>query len=257
MWCHCCHCLNLQVPGKIQSIGERTVEGFLNQFEAVVRNGSQDYAFPLMRVLITAGPSSEPIDEVRVITNRSTGELGTVLADAMARAGHSVELLLGQGATFEWSGAKLFATNEDLEQLLAKVFQPETVDVVFHVAALADFRVGRIEINRTRQLVPKIASDAGPVWLELVPQSKLIANLRTCFPKARIVGWKYEHGITRDELLLEAARQIQQHRTNACVVNGRAFGPGFGVCTSDGLIATCDSKPSLAEFFVRWIGGDG
>jgi phosphopantothenoylcysteine synthetase/decarboxylase len=207
-----------------------------------------------MRVLITAGASSQPIDEVRVITNRSTGELGTVLADSMARAGHNVEMLLGQAATFAWSGAKLFATNEDLERLLTKIFQPETVDVLFHVAALADFRVGRIEINRTRQLVPKIASDAGPVWLELIPQSKLIANLRTYFPKARIVGWKFEHGITRDELLSEAARQIRQHRTNACVVNGRAFGPGFGVCTSAGLIATCDSKASLAEFFVRWIG---
>jgi phosphopantothenate---cysteine ligase (CTP) len=205
-----------------------------------------------MRVLITAGPSSEPVDEVRMITNRSTGELGIVLAECMARAGHTVEMFLGQGATFRWSGAQLFATNEELERLLAKIFQPETVDIVFHVAALADFRVGRIEINRTTQMVPKIASDAGPVWLELVPQSKLIAKLRNYFPKARIVGWKYEHGISRDELLFEAARQMQQHRTNACVVNGRAFGPGFGICTSAGLIATCDSKLSLAEFLVRW-----
>jgi phosphopantothenoylcysteine synthetase/decarboxylase len=205
-----------------------------------------------MRVLITAGPSSEPVDEVRMITNRSTGELGIVLAECMARAGHTVEMFLGQGATFRWSGAQLFATNEELERLLAKIFQPETVDIVFHVAALADFRVGRIEINRTTQMVPKIASDGGPVWLELVPQSKLIAKLRSYFPKARIVGWKYEHGISRDELLFEAARQMQQHRTNACVVNGRAFGPGFGVCTSAGLIATCDSKLSLAEFLVRW-----
>jgi phosphopantothenoylcysteine decarboxylase/phosphopantothenate--cysteine ligase len=207
-----------------------------------------------MRVLITAGPSSEPIDEVRVITNRSTGELGTLLAECMARAGHAVEMFLGQGATFQWSGAKFFDTNDELEQLLAKTYQPETMEVVFHVAALADFRVGRIEINRTSQLVPKIASDAGPVWLELIPQSKLIANLRSYFPKARIIGWKYEHGVSRDELLSEASRQMQQHRTNACVVNGRAFGSGFGVCTEAGLIATCDSKLSLAEFFVRWIG---
>jgi phosphopantothenoylcysteine synthetase/decarboxylase len=206
-----------------------------------------------MRILITAGPSSEPVDEVRVITNRSTGELGTMLAKCMARAGHTVEVLLGQGASFHWNGARLFATNEELERLLGQIFQPEAVDVVFHAAALADFRVGRIEINRARQSVPKIASDAGPVWLKLVPQSKLIAKLRNYFPKARIVGWKYEHGITRDELLSEATRQMQQHRTDACVVNGRAFGPGFGVCTETGLIATCDSKLALAEFFVRWI----
>jgi phosphopantothenoylcysteine synthetase/decarboxylase len=209
-----------------------------------------------MRVVITAGPSSEPIDEVRVITNRSTGELGTVLAECMSRAGHTVEIFLGQGATFQWSSAKPFATNQELERLLAQTLRPEAVDVVFHAAALSDFRVERIEVNRTRQVVPKIASDAGPVWLELVPQSKLIANLRKYFPRARIVGWKYEHGITRDELLSEAAHQMQQHGTNACVVNGRAFGPGFGICTNAGLIATCDSKLSLANFFVRWIKAD-
>src|SRR5260221_14759793 len=207
-----------------------------------------------MRVLITAEPSSEPIDEIRVITNRSTGELGTLLAECISQAGHTVELFLGQGAAFQWNGARLFASNEELERLVAEIFQPETVDVVFHAAALADFRVGRIEINRTRQLAPKIASDAGPVWLELIPQSKLIANLRNYFPKARIIGWKYEHGITRDELLSEASRQMQKHRTNACAVNGPAFGSGFGVCTEAGLIATCDSKLSLAEFLVRWIG---
>jgi phosphopantothenoylcysteine synthetase/decarboxylase len=207
-----------------------------------------------MRVLITAGPSSEPIDDVRVITNRSTGELGTVLAESMSRAGHAVELFLGQGATFEWSGAKKFATNEELDRLLAQAGQADSVDFVFHAAALADFRVERIEVNRKRHFVSKISSDAGSVWLELVPQPKLIGNLRKYFPKARIIGWKYEHGITRDELLLEAAYQIGQHRTSACVVNGRAFGPGFGVCTSAGLIATCDSKASLADFLVRWIG---
>ena len=110
-------------------------------------NGSPDYAFVLMRVLITAGPSSEPIDEVRVITNRSTGELGTVLAECMARAGHTVEMFLGQGATFQWSGAKFFDTNDELEQLLDKTLQPETVDVVFHIAALTYFLISRSVIN--------------------------------------------------------------------------------------------------------------
>ncbi len=78
-----------------------------------------------MRILITAGPSSEPIDEVRVITNRSTGELGTLLAECISQAGHTVELFLGQGAAFQWSGARLFASNEELERLVAEIFQPE------------------------------------------------------------------------------------------------------------------------------------
>jgi len=205
-----------------------------------------------MRVLITAGPSSEPIDEVRVITNRSTGELGVVLAEHLSRAGHAVEVFLGQGATYRWKGAQAFANNQELDQLLARTARQETVDVVFHAAALTDFRVERIGMSETKDVV-KIASDGGPISLQLVPQPKLIGSLRKYFPRARIVGWKYEHGITRTALLLEAAHQMQQNHTDACVVNGRAFGPGFGVWTDDGLIATCDSKPSLAEFFVRWM----
>jgi phosphopantothenate---cysteine ligase (CTP) len=209
-----------------------------------------------MRVLITAGPSSEPIDEVRVITNRSTGELGTVLAERIAKAGHQVELLLGQGATFRRVGAKRFATNDELERLLAQVESRESIDFVFHAAALTDFRVKGIKVGESQQSGSKIASDAGSVWLELTAQPKLIAGLRELFPNAQIVGWKYEHDVSRAELLHQAVQQIQRNRTNACVVNGRSFGPGFGICTRTGLIASCDSKPALAEFFVQWLSAE-
>src|SRR5258708_32329698 len=138
MWCDCCHCLNLQMPGQIQGIGESDGRAISKYLRSVVTSGSQDYAFSLMRVLITAGPSSEPIDEVRVITNRSTGELGTLLAECISRAGHTVEILLGQGASFQWTGAMLFASNDELEQLVANIFHPEIVDAVFPTWAQAD-----------------------------------------------------------------------------------------------------------------------
>jgi phosphopantothenate---cysteine ligase (CTP) len=206
-----------------------------------------------MRILITAGPSSEPIDEVRVITNRSTGELGTVLAERFAQAGHHVELLLGQGAIFLWPAAKRFATNDELEQLLDRIAAADTVDFVLHAAALTDFRIKSIQGEQTHHSGSKIASDAGSVWLELAAQPKVIFGLRSRFPKAQIVGWKYEHDMSRAELLEEAAKQLQRNRTDACVVNGRSFGPGFGICTKAGLLATCDSKPALADFFIRWM----
>jgi phosphopantothenate---cysteine ligase (CTP) len=208
-----------------------------------------------MRVLITAGPSSEPIDDVRVITNRSTGELGAVLAERLAQAGHQVELLLGQGATFLWPGAKRFATNDELERLLTEVKSGASTDYVFHAAALTDFRIKSVQVDQMPQSGSKITSDAGSVWLELVAQPKLIAGLRGRFPRAQIVGWKYEHDLSRAELLEEAGQQIQRNSTDACVVNGRSFGPGFGICTKAGLIATCDSKPALADFFIRWMSG--
>jgi hypothetical protein len=80
-----------------------------------------------VRIVITGGPSSEPIDQVRVITNRSTGELAVTLARRAAASGHRVELLLGQGAIFRSDAAKYFGTNEDLLRLLGGVVTARTI----------------------------------------------------------------------------------------------------------------------------------
>src|SRR5260370_34067843 len=117
MWCHCCHCLNLQIPGQIQSIGEIDGRAISKYLRAVVTSGSQDYAFSLMRVLITAGTSSEPLDEVRVITKRSTRELGTLLAEWISRDGPNVEKLPWQSARVSLDGGQLCSANGRREQL--------------------------------------------------------------------------------------------------------------------------------------------
>ena len=70
-----------------------------------------------MQIVITGGPASEPIDQVRFITNRSTGELAVKLAQRFLAAGHDVELLLGRGAGWHLDTAKYFQTNEDLDRL--------------------------------------------------------------------------------------------------------------------------------------------
>ena len=61
-----------------------------------------------MKVVITGGPSSEPIDEVRLITNRSTGELGIILAQAFWQSGHQVSLFLGRLSQFRHPEAIVF-----------------------------------------------------------------------------------------------------------------------------------------------------
>ena len=94
-----------------------------------------------MKVIITCGPSYEPIDGMRRITNASTGELGMMLADAMFAAGHTVMVFKGEMATTTHpvgtAEVVSFSTNDDL---LAKLRQT-SADAVFHAAALCDFRV--------------------------------------------------------------------------------------------------------------------
>jgi phosphopantothenate---cysteine ligase (CTP) len=212
-----------------------------------------------MRVIITGGPSSEPIDDVRLITNRSTGELGIVLTQAFQRSGHEVSLFLGRLSQFRLPQAAYFDRNEDLQRMLGEMNESKSVNVVLHAAALADFQVAAVRAGNTNVGVKKIGSEHESLSIELAPKPKVIAGLRDLFPNARIVGWKLEPEGSREDLVREATQQIKKNRTDACVINGRAFGDGFGFCTSKGLQESFSSKTELASFLVQWaerLGGE-
>ena len=77
-----------------------------------------------MRCIVTAGPTYEPIDQVRRLTNHSTGSLGTGLAKRLASDGHEVILLRGIMATYteaiESLDTRIFTTTDDLAEKLKK-----------------------------------------------------------------------------------------------------------------------------------------
>lgn len=194
--------------------------------------------------VITCGPASAWIDRVRRITNFSTGEIGTVLSEAFFRAGFDVLCLRGEGATaaappdVEVRG---FSTNASLaEALLGLERQP---DIVLHAAALSDFDVARIH---GADGSAKLSSRSGEIQITLRPAKKILPGLRSQFPAARLIGWKYELEGSRDEAIERGAAQIREARTDACVINGAAYGPGFGLLAPDGRIAHFPDKPSLA-----------
>jgi phosphopantothenate---cysteine ligase (CTP) len=206
-----------------------------------------------MRIVITGGPSSEPIDRVRVITNQSTGELAVKLAQRLAAVGHSVELFLGEGAIFRSDSAKYFRTNDDLHRLLRGIVERQKVKAVFHAAALSDFGVEKLATPGGTPGAGKISSDAKWIQLRLVPKPKLILQLRDLFPNAYIVGWKFELDGAPGNVVLKGRQQIQINRTDACVVNGEAFGPGFGFCTGKGLLHTAGTKDELANWLAELL----
>ena len=209
-----------------------------------------------MNVVITGGPSSEPIDDVRLITNRSTGELGVVLAQAFRQGGHEVSLFLGRLSQFRLPEAAYFDRNEDLQRMLGEMNESKSVDVVLHAAALADFQVAAVRAGNIDVGLKKIGSENETLSVELAPKPKVIANLRDLFPNALIVGWKLELEGSREVLVREATQQVKKNRTDACVINGRAFGDGFGFCTDAGLQDSFSSKAELAGFLVRWTETD-
>ncbi len=200
-----------------------------------------------MNVIITCGPSFEPIDGMRRITNASTGELGLMLAERLSAAGHGVTVLKGAMAVSQHASgaAKIvtFSTNDDLLEKLSGL----SADAIFHAAALCDFRV------KEPHLAGKIPTRSGEVLLTLVPTTKVLPQLRTLFPKARIFGWKFELDGTRGDVLAKAASQLRECATDGCVVNGSAWGKGFGVVRGDGSVVEVSGRGELCELLARFF----
>lgn len=210
-----------------------------------------------MRIIVTAGPSYEPLDQVRRLSNFSTGELGTLLAETFAQAGHTVTCFRGEAATFSsplW-GVKVvpFTTNQDLEEKLRHLPGREEANLVFHAAALCDFRLREVTDEKGESLHQnKLSSREGVLKLTLEPAPKLIHSLRRMFPASILVGWKYELDGTAAMLTAKGREQMEQCLTDACVLNGKAYGHGFGIISRSGEQVHLPDKAALCRFLLDW-----
>jgi phosphopantothenate---cysteine ligase (CTP) len=214
-----------------------------------------------MKCIVTAGPTYEELDEVRRMTNFSTGALGTALANHFAAHGHEVELLCGYystcGIEAKTHGLQVFTTTADLSRRL-KGLGSSKIGAVFHAAAVSDFGFGKIwrraaggklsEIN-----LRKISTKEGMVLAELKPTPKIIRRLRGWFPKARLVGWKYEVEGGRARVVALAERQLEENQTDVCVVNGPAYGKGFGLVSGDGRCRHLRDKKALFKALAEIV----
>jgi phosphopantothenoylcysteine decarboxylase/phosphopantothenate--cysteine ligase len=216
-----------------------------------------------MRCVVTAGPTYEPLDQVRRLTNFSTGRLGSELVNFLAARGHEVILLIGQLAT--WRGERhaarveTFTTTADLSSRL-RALATERVDAVFHAAAVSDFSFGtawgRSASGELTELKSgKLTTRQGTLLVELVPTQKIIAQLRGWFPQAQLVGWKYEVDGDRAATISAARTQLTECRTDACVANGPAYGEGFGVVKRAGEPRYCPDMTALFGALEAFTGG--
>jgi phosphopantothenoylcysteine decarboxylase/phosphopantothenate--cysteine ligase len=121
-------------------------------------------------ILVTAGPTHEPIDPVRVIANRSSGRQGFAIAAAATEAGASVKLIAGPVSLATPAGVNRIDV-ETAEEMAEAVFAALPVDVAILVAAVADWRV---EASPT-----KLKKGEGPPKLKFVPTRDILAELGT------------------------------------------------------------------------------
>lgn len=165
-----------------------------------------------MRVLLTAGGTREPIDDVRVVANSSTGRLGAYLADAFAEAGHEVCLLRGLTAASASAGSvrtQVFGSSVELWGLMER--ELSTAQIVLHAAAVADYVPLRAS--------GKIPSDAEELVLRMVRAPKLIDRLRERAPDAVLVGFKLTSGADTERQVHLARALLQRARLDLVLAN--------------------------------------
>jgi phosphopantothenoylcysteine decarboxylase/phosphopantothenate--cysteine ligase len=126
------------------------------------------------RVLVTAGPTHEPIDPVRYIANRSSGKQGFAIARAATAAGAGVTLVAGPVALADPPGVTVIRV-ESAREMLAEVERALPVDVAVFAAAVADWRVaepGAQKLKKGASGTPKLALVENPDILATVAQHK-------------------------------------------------------------------------------------
>lgn len=170
-------------PGRLPDI-ERIVDDVMN-----LLHGAQDGPLKGRRAVVTAGPTREPMDPVRYISNHSSGKQGYAIAYAMARLGADVTLVSGPTALTAPKGVDFVAV-ETAEEMLSAVNKALPSDVFVSVAAVADWRPAR-------RADMKIKAKAGEDKLDAI---ELIENpdiLKTISSKRRkrpnlVVGFAAE-----------------------------------------------------------------
>jgi len=162
-----------------------------------------------LRVLVVAGATVEPIDDVRVITNRSTGGTGIELAKAAFEHGANVELWLGrhEAEVPSWLSTKTFETTNDLMAMAEKA----EADICVVPAAVSDFAPSKKQPG-------KIPSRSGALTLDLQPTPKVLNRFRKGARKA-LVGFKAEAGLGAAELKERAMALVKEADVDFVVAN--------------------------------------
>jgi len=166
------------------------------------------------KILITAGPTWVPIDSVRVISNIATGQTGIMLAQKSAALGAKVTLMLGPlGPCCLDKKIRLFRFRffDDLRRLIRTELAKKTYDFIIHSAAVSDFSPK----NFTKG---KICSNSS-FTLELRPLPKIIQDIRRLAPKARVVMFKLESGLSDEALIKKSVSAMHNAGADFAVAN--------------------------------------
>jgi phosphopantothenoylcysteine decarboxylase/phosphopantothenate--cysteine ligase len=203
---------------KLRSIGIRVMSPKMEESKAKIASiesivstviatvGKRDLAG--RKVLVIAGATEEPIDDIRVVTNRSSGETGVEIARTAFERGADVQLWMGRCDIElpEHIPTRRFSSFDSLARLL----KGKKLDIVLFPAAVSDFSPSKVK--------GKIPSDQKGVTLVLRRNPKLIDKMKAKV----IVGFKAQARVSDDELIEQARKLMKRSGCSLVVANNVA-----------------------------------
>lgn len=206
-------------PGRLAS-----EEALLAALETRVGGG----AWSRERVVVTAGPTSEPIDPIRTITNRSSGKMGYALADAARRRGAAVTLISGPTRLPPPAGVEVVAVETAAEMRQAVLEYTEKATVLIMAAAVADFRPASAK-------PAKIKKGASPLTIDLVPTEDILKAVTARGRGLFVVGFAAE----TERVVERASEKLKAKGLDLIVANDVSV-PGIGFGADDNEVTLID-----------------
>ncbi len=198
--------------------------------EVVIRKLSASKDFAGMKILVTAGPTLEYIDPVRVITNKSSGSMGIEVTREALLRGAEVTLIYGPGTATPPIEARVVRveTTKEMYQAVVSELKSQRYDAVIATAAAADWTPKKHYDYK----VPTRETSALNVKLE--PTPKIIDVVKKISPEALLVPFKAEYNVSDEELIENAYKRLKKAKADLIVANDVARkGVGFGVETNE------------------------
>lgn len=174
----------------------------------------------MRKVLVTSGGTREYIDDVRVMTNISTGRLGAKIADRLAPH-FDVQYVYGYGAVMPdlCRNAHAVTSVESLKTCMESYLKSGQIAAVVHCMAVSDF-------SFNRQSHVKCKSDSAEDFIEymrstIVRTPKIISMIKQWSPNTILIGFKFEVGVSYDDLKALAMKSIRNNGCDLVVANDK------------------------------------
>lgn len=200
-----------------------------------------------MKIIITSGGTSEAIDQVRKITNSSSGKLGRIIAERLLKEREDIEKIYyicsKKACKPQDSRVEIIEIEGtmDVKREVERLLTEEKIDYFIHAMAISDYRVDYVSTasllseeirehpeeeietiiqNNTRVIkAPKISSNEENLILLLKPTPKIIHLIKERSPQTYLVGFKLLDGVSKEYLIEVAAKLLRKNDCNLVVAN--------------------------------------